>query len=117
MSSETYHEPIELLPESTRDLHRAIQSLKEELDAVDWYQQRVDATKDPMLKAILAHNRDEEKEHAMMVLEWLRRNDGKFDETMRTYLFQEGSITDLEEREKSGGDAPRSLSVGSLRPR
>jgi len=69
MSNEGYHEPIDELTNETIDMHRAITSLMEELEAVDWYNQRVDACKDEELKAILAHNRDEEKEHAAMVIE------------------------------------------------
>ena len=92
MSSVGYHEPIEELSDATRDMHRAIVSLMEELEAIDWYQQRVDATDDPELKSVLAHNRDEEKEHAVMVMEWLRRRDTKFDELMRELLFKEGPI-------------------------
>ena len=64
MSHEDLHEAASDLSEATRDMHRAIVSLIEELEAVDWYQQRVDACKNPELRAILAHNRDEEKEHA-----------------------------------------------------
>ena len=105
MSSESYHEPVELLTEETRDIHRAIESLMEELEAVDWYQQRVDATKDEDLKAILGHNRDEEIEHAMMVLEWIRRRVPKFDAHARTYLFTAGAITELEKQEKQGASA------------
>ncbi len=122
MSSETYHEAPEALTEETRDLHRAIRSLMEELEAVDWYQQRVDATKDADLKAILGHNRDEEIEHAMMVLEWIRRRVPKFDEHAKTYLFTSGAITEIEKGEKAdgaGGDPapiPRSgLGIGSLK--
>ena len=87
MSSEGYHEPIAELTAETRDMHRAIVSLMEELEAVDWYNQRADACKDPELKAILQHNRDEEKEHASMVLEWIRRRDPKFDHELRDWLF------------------------------
>jgi uncharacterized protein len=87
MSNEGYHEPIEELRDETRDMHRAIISLMEELEAVDWYNQRVDACKDRELKAILAHNRDEEKEHAAMVLEWIRRNDPAMDKELKDYLF------------------------------
>jgi hypothetical protein len=72
MSSVGYHEPESELSDETRDMHRAIVSLMEELEAVDWYNQRADACKDAELKAILRHNRDEEKEHAAMVLEWIR---------------------------------------------
>jgi ferritin-like protein len=92
MSNEGYHEPLEELTEATRDMHRAITSLMEELEAVDWYNQRVDACKDSELKAILAHNRDEEKEHAAMVLEWIRRKDPSFDKELKDYLFTEKPI-------------------------
>lgn len=92
MANEGYHEPIAELTDETRDMHRAITSLMEELEAVDWYNQRVDACKDPELKKILAHNRDEEKEHAAMVLEWIRRRDSKLDEELKDYLFTEGEI-------------------------
>jgi len=96
MSNEGYQEPIDEISDETRDLHRAITSLMEELEAVDWYQQRVDATKDADLKAILAHNRDEEKEHAAMLLEWIRRKDARFDKELRDYLFTDKPIVDLE---------------------
>ena len=92
MASEGYHEPIDKLSAETLDMHRAIVSLMEELEAVDWYNQRVDACEDPELKAILAHNRDEEKEHAAMVLEWIRRHDPVFDHELRDSLFREGRI-------------------------
>jgi ferritin-like protein len=87
MSNEGYHEPVEQLTSETRDMHRAIVSLMEELEAMDWYNQRVDACKDPELKAILAHNRDEEKEHAAMLLEWIRRRDATLDKELKDYLF------------------------------
>ncbi len=92
MANEGYHEPIEELSNETRDMHRAIVSLMEELEAVDWYNQRADACKDEDLKAILKHNRDEEKEHAAMVLEWIRRKDPAFSKELKTYLFTEKSI-------------------------
>jgi uncharacterized protein len=92
MANEGYHEPIEELSVETRDMHRAIISLMEELEAVDWYNQRVDACKDPALRAILKHNRDEEKEHAAMVMEWIRRHDPKFDKELRDYLFTDKTI-------------------------
>lgn len=97
MASEGYHEPINELSDSTRDMHRAISSLMEELEAVDWYQQRVDACKDPELKKILEHNRDEEKEHAAMVLEWIRRKDSFFSKQLKEYLNTTGSIAGKEE--------------------
>ncbi len=93
MSNEGYHEPVEKLSKETMDMHRAIVSLMEELEAVDWYNQRVDACSDPELKAILAHNRDEEKEHAAMVLEWIRRRDPVFDHELKDTLFKQGPIT------------------------
>lgn len=92
MANEGYHEPVEQLSAETRDMHRAIQSLMEELEAVDWYNQRVDACVDPELQAILAHNRDEEKEHAAMVLEWIRRRDPVFDKELKDYLFSRKAI-------------------------
>jgi ferritin-like protein len=82
-----YQEPTSDLSNETLDMHRAIESLKEELEAVDWYNQWVDACKDPELKALLAHNRDEEKEHASMLLEWIRRKDPTFSKELRDYLF------------------------------
>tara|TARA_R110001592_G_scaffold67059_1_gene205854 strand:- start:26959 stop:27243 length:285 start_codon:yes stop_codon:yes gene_type:complete len=92
MSNEGYHEPIEELSDETRDMHRAITSLMEELEAVDWYNQRIDACKDDELKAILRHNRDEEKEHAAMVLEWIRRRDSRLDKELKDYLFTDKAI-------------------------
>ena len=87
MSNVGYHEPVEELSAETRDMHRAIVSLMEELEAVDWYNQRADACKDTELKAILEHNRDEEKEHASMVLEWIRRKDPRFSKELHEYMF------------------------------
>ena len=93
MSSVGYHEPIEELSDEVRDMHRAIVSLMEELEAVDWYNQRAAACKDPGLKKILEHNRDEEKEHAAMVLEWIRRNDKRFSKELKEYLFTRKSLS------------------------
>lgn len=92
MANEGYHEPIGELSAETRDMHRAITSLMEELEAVDWYNQRVDACSDSELKAILEHNRDEEKEHAAMVLEWIRRQDPVMDKELKDVLFTEKPI-------------------------
>ena len=92
MSNEGYHEPVEELSDETRDMHRAIISLMEELEAVDWYNQRVDVCKDKELKEILAHNRDEEKEHAAMVLEWIQRRDPHFSKELKERLFTSGPI-------------------------
>jgi ferritin-like protein len=92
MANEGYHEAADQLSDETKDMHRAIVSLMEELEAVDWYNQRVDACTDAGLRAILAHNRDEEKEHAAMVLEWIRRRDPKFDAELKDYLFTDKPI-------------------------
>jgi len=92
MSNEGYHEPVAELSDETRDYHRAVVSLMEELEAVDWYNQRIDACKDEELKNILIHNRDEEKEHAAMVLEWIRRRDKVMDKELRDYLFSDKEI-------------------------
>ncbi|HEU5463462.1 MAG TPA: ferritin-like domain-containing protein [Candidatus Binatia bacterium] len=101
-ASTTLHEPSDELTAHTIDVHRAIVSLIEELEAVDWYNQRAEACKDAHLKAVLAHNRDEEIEHATMTLEWIRRHMPKFDETLKLYLFTKGDITAIEEAEQSG---------------
>lgn len=100
MANEGFHEDVGDLSDETRDMHRAIQSLMEELEAVDWYNQRADACKDEALKAILAHNRDEEKEHASMLLEWIRRNDGTFSKELKDYLFTDKPIAELESAHK-----------------
>lgn len=95
-SSDTYHEPLDKLSPTTQDMHRALVSLQEELEAVDWYQQRADACEDAELKAILLHNMREEIEHASMVLEWLRRRNPDFQTHLRTYLFQDKPILEIE---------------------
>ncbi|MBL8264819.1 ferritin-like domain-containing protein [Steroidobacter sp.] len=120
MSSESLHESAKALRPETIDRHRAVSSLMEELEAVDWYDQRIDAATDQELKQILAHNRDEEKEHAAMVLEWLRRKDAKLDEHLRTYLFTAKPLLEIEhEAEHGGGEAKQGgdgcLNIGSLR--
>jgi ferritin-like protein len=97
-TSSEWHEGYERMSEETRNFSRALKSLQEELEAVDWYNQRVEATKDDQLRRILAHNRDEEIEHAMMALEYLRRMNPVFDKHMRTYLFTEGDILEIEEK-------------------
>lgn len=125
-SSTQLHEPAELLTPETIDRHRALVSIIEEFDAIDWYQQRIEAADDPELAKLLAHNRNEEHEHAVMTLEWLRRRDKNLDKMMRLYLFTDKPILSLEESETSDGDssgdgAPRSaptdgsLGIGSLR--
>ncbi len=125
MSSEVLHEDANKLGPEVIDQHRAIVSLMEELEAVDWYNQRAKATSNPDLRAILEHNRDEEKEHASMVLEWLRRGDPKFAQHLKTFLFTEGPVTEIEAEmvqagtsgESDGGmSSDGSLGIGSLRP-
>src|SRR4029077_15919295 len=96
------HKAATLLRPETVDRHRAVASLGEELEAIDWYDQRVDATQDEELKEIIAHNRDEEKEHAATTLEWLRRHDAKMNEVLRTYLFTDGSIIGIESAAEAG---------------
>jgi uncharacterized protein len=113
------HELPEELSSQTIDRHRAITSLQEELEAVDWYDQRVNATGDDSLAAVLAHNRDEEKEHAAMTLEWLRRRDPVLDTHLRTYLFTSDPVTEIEAEEESGSGASQAadgcLNIGGLK--
>lgn len=121
MSDTSFHEPPELLSEETRDLHRGIVSLCEELEAVDWYQQRAEACIDKELRAVITHNKNEEIEHAMMLLEWIRRHDSAFDANMAKYLGGTGPIIAIEA--SSGGEDPNStstptgdsLGIGTLR--
>ena len=121
-ASAQFHESEDVLQPGTKDRHRAIVSLMEELEAVDWYDQRIDAAGDEELREILRHNRDEEKEHAAMVLEWLRRQDGEWDKFLRMYLFTDGPIRDQAEMAEaaeggSPGDGPGaagSLGLGNL---
>lgn len=108
-----YSEPYEAIDEKTRDISRAITSLREELEAIDWYNQRVNTTTDQELKDIMAHNRDEEIEHAVMTFEWLRRNMGSFDEEMKTYLFTEGSLLNAEVA-AMGGQSPAGSKTGGM---
>jgi uncharacterized protein len=114
MAGETLHEDREGLGPEILDRHRAISTLMEELEAIDWYDQRIKASANADLQAILAHNRNEEKEHASMLLEWLRRNDGEFDAHLRTYLFKEGPVREAKV-ESSGDVSDGSLAIGSLR--
>ncbi len=97
MANEGYHEPLDKLQPATMDMHRALTSLMEELEAIDWYNQRVDACHNAELKAILVHNRDEEKEHATMLLEWIRRHDAFFSEQLLERLFKPGAIPEHDE--------------------
>ena len=126
MSSETLHEDAARLGSEVIDQHRAIVSLMEELEAVDWYNQRAKVASDPRLRAILEHNRDEEKEHAAMMLEWLRRRDPVLSQHLETFLFTDGPITGIEAemtagqaetgKPDNGRSADGSLGIGSLRP-
>ncbi len=114
-----YHETG--LSEEAKDFHRAAKSLIEEIEAVDWYNQRADVTQDEELKAVLLHNRDEEVEHASMLLEWLRRKNTIFDTQLKTYLFTTAPITEIEEHEEGGGEessnksSPGSLGIGNMK--
>jgi hypothetical protein len=118
-----YHEPEAELSAQVRDQSRALKSLKEEVEAIDWYSQRVDAATDQDIAAIMAHNRDEEIEHACMALEWLRRNMPGWEEPLRTYLFTSGDLTQIEEGAEGGENGGESgtagggsdLGIGSLK--
>jgi uncharacterized protein len=115
-NSAGYHESESKLRPETLDTHRALTSMQEELEAADWYDQRVDAATDSELKAILAHNRDEEKEHFAMLLEWFRRRDATMDTHLKEYLFTSGSLVSREQAGTGGGGAadPAAGSAGSL---
>ena len=128
MSAISLHEAEAALRATTVDEHRAYRSLMEELEAIDWYAQRIDASSDPQLKKVLEHNRDEEKEHAAMVLEWLRRRDAVLDRHLRAYLFSQGPIEGLERIQEAKENDPSTsvepsagvevgLGIGSLRER
>jgi ferritin-like protein len=103
-ASQGYHEAEEKLSAQTKDMHRALVSLQEELEAIDWYRQRADVSENEALKAVLLHNMEEEVEHACMVLEWLRRHVPVFDKNFRTYLFQTKPITEIEESAERTGE-------------
>ena len=110
-----YHEPVDELSNEARNFSRALNSLKEEIEAIDWYHQRIDVTDDEQLKKVLQHNRNEEIEHACMALEWLRRNMSPWDEHLKTYLFTEVDITAIEEdAESDGRDNGSSLNIGKI---
>lgn len=116
MASTGYHEPTELLSAETIEMHRALVSAIEELEAIDWYQQRADASTDADLVKILLHNKKEEIEHFCMTLEWIRRRSPAFSERMSKYLFSEGEITELERSSKSSSAATDgSLAIGGLK--
>ena len=117
MASDTYHESLDLLTADRANMHRPIVSLTEELEAIDWYQQRADACSDPQLKDVLLHNKNEETEHATMLMEWIRRPNDHFSEMMRKYLFTEQPITGIEKGAETDGPAPANaatLGIGSM---
>ena len=116
MASTSLHEDTASLRPETRELHRAIVSLMEELEAIDWYGQRIDASADAALAAVLDHNRGEEIEHACMVLEWIRRHDARFDQFLRRFLFTSGPIEGQEASDGAPTPGGGSLGIGSLRP-
>jgi ferritin-like protein len=113
MPQDGLHEAREQLDASVIDRHRALASICEELEAVDWYDQRVAATDEAELRAILEHNRDEEKEHAAMLIEWLRRRDTNFDVHLRRFLFGRGPIL---ESEAKGTEESEDGSLGIGKP-
>ena len=115
MAGETLHEEREALGPEILDRHRAISTIMEELEAIDWYDQRIKGSSNPELQAILAHIRNEEKEHASMLLEWLRRNDAELGAHMRTYLFSQGPIREVKAGNSGGKAAGGSLAIGSLK--
>ena len=108
-----YHEPYQELDENARDLHRALTSLREEVEAIDWYHQRVALCDDPVLRKVLAHNRNEEIEHACMTLEWLRRTVPEWEVQLRTYLFSEAH--DITQAASGDKTEAASLGVGGLK--
>lgn len=114
-----YHEPTDELPAKTRDIARALESLKEEVEAVNWYNQRVAVASDEQLKKILAHNRDEEIEHSVMLVEWLRRNMDGWDDELKTFLFTEGDLSEAEEggeaESKESSEGSSGLGIGGLK--
>lgn len=112
-----FHEPPEELSPKTRDFRRALNSLMEEIEAIDWYQQRIDSCNDEQLKKIIEHNKKEEMEHASMALEWLRRNMDGWDEKLRMYLFTEEDIVKEEKENTSKNSNKEDLGIGKIKQR
>ena len=112
MAGEALHEDRELLGPEILDRHRAISTIMEELEAIDWYNQRIKASSNAELQAVLAHNRNEEKEHASMLLEWLRRHDSELDTHLRTYLFSQGPIREVAAAPQGSATSDGSLGYG-----
>ncbi|HXA23941.1 MAG TPA: ferritin-like domain-containing protein [Acetobacteraceae bacterium] len=115
MAGEVLHEEREKLGPDVLDRHRAISTIMEELEAIDWYDQRIKGSSDAELQAVLLHNRNEEKEHASMLLEWLRRHDDEFSTHLKTYLFSQGPIREVGASAEGTDGAGGSLSIGSLK--
>ena len=113
MAGEALHEDRETLGPDILDRHRAISTIMEELEAIDWYNQRIKASGNAELQAVLRHNRNEEKEHCSMLLEWLRRHDSELDTHLRNFLFTTGPIR--EKPAASSSESDGSLAIGSLR--
>ena len=113
-----FTEPADILDQQTADQAKALKSLMEEVEAVNYYNQRVAATPNTELQQLLAHNRDEEIEHAVMLIEWLRRNMEGWDKELKTYLFTSAPLVHGETESETGGgsDTPSSgLGIGSLK--
>lgn len=117
MAVNQLHEQKEDLTNDVLDAHRAYKSLMEEIEAVDWYQQRAEATNDEQLKEILYHNMKEEMEHACMMLEWIRRKQDGWDEKMRTYLFKQDEVTKLEKNDNTNLSHKQNLKIGKVKIR
>lgn len=121
MALEYFHEPREQLPPAVLNLKRALASIIEELEAVSWYNERAAGETDAELIEILLHNRNEEIEHAMMLLEWVRRKYPEFAEEMKTYMFTKAPITELEDAQEASeqpqttNPANGSLNIGSMK--
>jgi len=116
MVTNLLQEPQQALSAGTLDQHRALLSLREELEAIDLYQQRADGCSDPQLQQVFLHNRGEEIEHATMLMEWLRRHDGGFESHMKALLFTEAPIASLDPAGAAGGvAAAQTLGIGSMK--
>jgi uncharacterized protein len=115
MAGEVLHEEREKLGPEILDRHRAISTIMEELEAIDWYDQRIKASSNPELQSVLLHNRNEEKEHASMLLEWLRRHDDEFNAHLKTYLFSQGPIREVTTASEGSSNGDGSLAIGSLK--
>lgn len=119
----SFYVPYSELSAEARTFDNAIASLMEELEATNYYNQRADVATDESLREIMIHNRNEEIEHVAMLVEWFRRNSPEFEEELRTYLFTDAPITEVEESATGGGETAdggkssgtASLGLGSFR--